>query len=120
MISGWLSLRVRSPKEVGAWYEKIGLQVIGGRPKPEPSLSALRRKAESSFSFLESLSNIRSAFKFTLRSMTSMPSMKGCRTQASSSPKRPKTCHGNGVMPIHKTLLDMWSSSALLCPPRRT
>lgn len=32
MIDGWLSLRVRNPKEVGAWYVKLGLEVIGGRP----------------------------------------------------------------------------------------
>ena len=32
MIKGWLSLPVRNPREVGAWYQRLGLQVIGGRP----------------------------------------------------------------------------------------
>ena len=33
MIDGWLSLRVRNPEEVGAWYEKLRLQVSAGRPE---------------------------------------------------------------------------------------
>jgi predicted enzyme related to lactoylglutathione lyase len=31
MMEGWLSLRVRNPREVGAWYERLGLQIVGGR-----------------------------------------------------------------------------------------
>ena len=33
MILGWLSLRVRHPEEVAAWYEKLGLQISAGRPE---------------------------------------------------------------------------------------
>jgi catechol 2,3-dioxygenase-like lactoylglutathione lyase family enzyme len=31
MIAGWISLRVKDPKQVGNWYEQLGLDVIGRR-----------------------------------------------------------------------------------------
>jgi lactoylglutathione lyase len=31
MIDGWLSLRVEDPKAVGAWYEKLGFEIVGAR-----------------------------------------------------------------------------------------
>lgn len=33
MINGWLSLRVEDPKGVSEWYQKLGFEVVGGRPE---------------------------------------------------------------------------------------
>ena len=33
MLNGWISLRVKDPRAIGAWYTKVtGMQVVGSRP----------------------------------------------------------------------------------------
>jgi hypothetical protein len=33
MINGWLSLRVRNPKDVAEWYQKLGFEIVGAQPE---------------------------------------------------------------------------------------